>query len=330
MEPAPLVIMPHEKLRVLFGLILMTQYFTSVTTSVSLLSEAEEAGGKASLSSSLSDSSPPSKSLLLSASSSHHPSSTHLLWPVVGTNIRKHNAKGFHPQIVPYSFHHFALHSASDSRLSLMLEKAEEENSITPVSPSSKHQKRHSGNDTVVARSRRHGIDEAGNNNRNQGQQVKPENKNKSETVAVTTYPKSHSLFTSTSPPSSYAAQNEHENGIATSFQQHHYKGQCRHHTPPTAMNEINKSNYYPPDLFQLDTCASCYLYMRPEMFGKPSQKLKNSKRIERGVNPIDNRTYLVLGLIAADTNKTVSKYKTKHLKFTRLNPLLIIGASLS
>lgn len=293
--------MPQEKLHVLFGLILMTQYFTTVTTSILLLSSS----GKSSLSPSLSgSSSSPSKSLLLSASS--NPSSVHLLWPLT-SGIRGHEHEHqfhHHPkyshsssQSVPY-YSSSSHHGESDSsRLSLIGGGGEVPNVMRTVR---KHQKRHSGNDTRTSGAHSSGS----HNDNNQGNQMVGRN------YSVSTLQGSHSLSTSSSP--SIPSLNESSTSVDT-INSPSSQGSGDGANNRTVKSDSDRSDrgsisvpmcrhkvYYPQTVFELDTCAWCYHYIRDAedsaLFGKPSKKL--TANITSVEDPDTGYTYIILGLI--------------------------------
>lgn len=287
------VIMPHEKLHVLFGLILMTQYFTSVTTSISSLSsssslsseasdQTEETRDKASLSSSMSAPSSSSKSMLLSAPSSHHPSSTHLLWPGARTVLRKqhHSSRSLHSHLaIPYSFHHLIPHSENDLRLSLMLDKIDDE-PIMKISPSSKHQKRHVGCENCT--SIRHGGGSDGINN--QRKLVRRENA--AQVNAVDSHGQIHLMSTSTSPTILLSDGAVIEGGTANNSSPYN---QGNNNIAISRSDSVGRKNrnrdsvgmcrfriFMPRTTFLLETCGWCYTYLKddPHIFGTPSKKL--------------------------------------------------------
>lgn len=290
------VIMPHEKLHVLFGLILMTQYFTSVTTSVSLLSsssslsseasdQAQETRDKASLSSSMSAPSSSSKSMLLSAPSSHHPSSTHLLWPPARTVLRKqhHSSRRLHSHlaIMPYSFHDLIPNSENDLRLSLILDKIDDK-PITKISPSSKHQKRHVGCENCTS------IRHAGGSDGINSQRKLVRRENAAEVNAVDSHGQLHPMSTRT-PTISLSDGAVIEDGTANSSSPYN---QGNNNLAISRSDSVGRKNrnrdpvgmcrfryFMPRELFLLETCGWCYQYMKddPHIFGIPSKKLNQT-----------------------------------------------------
>jgi len=279
------VIMPLEKLHALFGLILMTQDFSQVSTSVSLLSSS-----KSSLSPSLSDlaTSSSSKSLLLSPSShSSSQSSTHVLWPSPSSRQQHHKNLHSHSYSsggadMPFSHHHF--HPATNTKLSsLMLEKKVP----IKISHNSKHQKRHAGEE----------------NNSNHGNRAVGERERVGEgDASVTTHQEAH-LLTTSSPSIELSVNNSPStttfriNSTKTDRGDNNrdernrdFRGKCRH------------KSYLPPNAFELDTCAWCYKYMRDDLslFGIPSKKLKDLP--SRILDPHTNETYWIRTLFLNGT----------------------------